>query len=645
MIGLKRLLLLLLSTILCLSAFMGCAETDDGDDTDDATEYTSSDTSAVPEPPAVTDRLLFIENGACVYQILRPRGEEWDPVVAILENTLHAENISYTVRTYSRYATYDAIQKQILVGDIPYPESEALNEGIRPSDYRMALSGNKICITGGTASAALSMMTYFIESYLAPALKNVTSETYIGFANYINTYFFDSITLGGIPLQDFTIVYNTNDSITGQYDKNIEVFGGDCKADAELLRDTIAKLYGWQLAIRADTEPAVPYEIILPGAAGAPTVTGVPKLEPMHSYGKFAGGKLVFTSYGNFSMRNTGKGFANYLKNQTPVQKNLHILSDFTIDVSCLDIDSHARAEGTEVRFVTSNIAASKYNWGGYSDIPASLRKELLFAEFAVLDADVYGLQEVCPEWATIIKEAFGDTYTFVNETNIGLSGKTVENNNWICFRTEKFRVVAQAENPIPYDTYLDANGNLTENAGAKIRNVNWVILEDKTSGDRFGFTNSHWDWKNEEFTDPQTGTTYPIYQNYQAIQYGRIVKSLMEEYECPIFSCADFNCPPMDPNDPAKLQPKNRSFDYFLTEAGMIDTRTTAAATGKLLNDTGSTHGFATREVRMPYWTSIDQITYTPREGVEILSYRTLYENSLLDLSDHVPRCVDVKL
>lgn len=444
--------------------------------------------------------------------------------------------------------------------------------------------------------------------------------------------------INGVDIREFSIVYATNEALPAIYNYGHPVdedgnvidpmffYANDCVRDAAPLQDAILARYGVKIPVISDQEPEAKYEIVLGGVERAETadVSALPEPRPMHVIMQVRGNKLVFRYGCSEAMRNTGKALCRFLRE---CEGDISLADGFTKEISCLDIDYFPRAKGTNLRIVTTNIA-STYNWGGYSEIELCHRKNIFLAEISALDPDVAAVQEADELWHEVL--ATLTDYEVVCPTVTILDGEVRANLTTLIYKKDKFREIASGM--FPYTTCYDEKGTLMKYAF--IRNMTWVVLEDKKTGARCMFTNTHWDWKQASYTDRRDGTEYRIYQDFQAKEQGTWTRELCEIYRCPAFGMGDFNAREFG----------SRSFPTYLECGGLSNARTTALMQGLMLNDIGSTHHAFKRMVQPPY-KACDHIVYTPSRKIKLLAYRSVSENCLLDLSDHIPRYVDVRL
>ena len=445
------------------------------------------------------------------------------------------------------------------------------------------------------------------------------------------------LTINGVDIQYFTIIYKANDALPAVYNRGREVdeegnvidpmwyYGSDCLGDAMRLRDMITATYGAAIPVVSEKETPANYEILLGGVARPEVayLSELPEPGPMHITMQVRGTKIIVRYGCTMAMRNAGKALRRFFM-ENP---RLSLKDGFTKELSCLDQDSYPRVPGTNLRIVTWNVA-STYNWGGYSEIELCHRQNIFLANLRALDPDVLAIQEVDEKWYEVLDTC--TDYAQVSPLVPAVDNLPVANLSGLLYKKSKFNEIASGNRP--FTTCYDEEGNLTKRAN--IRAITWAVLEDKETGARALFVNSHWDWKREQVVDPEDGTVYETHQEFHGKLNGQWMHELCEQYGVPGFGMADYNC----------CEINSKAFAYFLAHGGLENTRTTALREGTLQTNMGTIHTAFMRMIHEPY-RAYDQIVYTPCEKVKILGVRTVGENSLVDLSDHVPRYADVVL
>ncbi len=131
---------------------------------------------------------------------------------------------------------------EILIGSTNRDASvNTLNElaDFRPNnanDYKIAVVGNKIVISGPTDAATISAVDYFIDTVLPELAQNKTPDNY----EYIYRQEYDMITLAGNPITDYTLMMDENPS-------------DEVKESVDVLVETVTYLSGYILPITTDS--------------------------------------------------------------------------------------------------------------------------------------------------------------------------------------------------------------------------------------------------------------------------------------------------------------------------------------------------------------------------------------------------------
>lgn len=182
-----------------------------------------------------------------------------------------------------------------------------------------------------------------------------------------------------------------------------------------------------------------------------------------------------------------------------------------------LSQDAVPAADGT-VRIMSANLLVGYESWGGLEVKP----RARMFR--SVLDAakpDVVGIQEMCDGWYCALKNNLPDGYKMLFPVSTGIFVRMTA----MIYNSEALTLVESGQ--LKYE-----NGD-----NPRLRRVVWAVFEDKRSSKRFAVTNTHLDLLREG----QEARELQIMQS-QSDELISLVKSIEEEYGCPVFSVGDFN-------------------------------------------------------------------------------------------------------
>lgn len=117
------------------------------------------------------------------------------------------------------YKTTDGLPetaKEILVGKTDRVETANALAVIKAKDYVIAFENERIVITAGTDDGVEKAVDYFIEKYIDTANKKITlTEHLLDIVEY--EYPMGSISIGGVALTDYVIVYPKNSDLITYY--------------------------------------------------------------------------------------------------------------------------------------------------------------------------------------------------------------------------------------------------------------------------------------------------------------------------------------------------------------------------------------------------------------------------------------------
>ncbi len=214
----------------------------------------NGDTSS--EPPVsdeitepASENIAFIADGATEYKMIRKDGAS-DTVTDAFVKLRGAINEKYGIQIslgddFEKPGTDPSTRHpyEIVVGDTNREESAKATEGISYNDTVIAVIGSRLVISGGNDDAVARAVDTFIEKYLTGGSLSLPSNLRdVGKAEYAK----GSITLGGVPLSDYTLVYGSSYS---NYTQEIA--------------DRLGKLTGARFNIQSDKSDPADREIII----------------------------------------------------------------------------------------------------------------------------------------------------------------------------------------------------------------------------------------------------------------------------------------------------------------------------------------------------------------------------------------------
>ena len=235
---------LLLSLLLAvLMVFSSC----DGGESEITTEPEIIETEAPETPP-----INITKGGATEYKLIRSDKTSAAVTDAFLRlrdalNEKYGANIKVSddfVMPNKEPHAYE-----IAVGQVDREESAKALEGVGYNDSVIAVIGNRLFLTGNSDEAIIRAVDLFIEKYLTEGDLTVSSTLrVVEKASYAK----EGLTIGGVPLSDYVIVYGTGYT-----------------AAAKEVATRLGKLTGAIIPVQAEREAPGEHEIAIAAASRA----------------------------------------------------------------------------------------------------------------------------------------------------------------------------------------------------------------------------------------------------------------------------------------------------------------------------------------------------------------------------------------
>lgn len=253
---------------------------------------TPSETTEAPETSAeVTEPAeVPVELTADIlaqYTLHRPenvKGESIEATIAATKKLRNAIKETFDVSLELKDDWYKAADglpetaKEILVGKTNRVETANTLAAIKAKDYAIAFENERIVITGGTDDAVAKAVDYFIEKYIDAANKKITLiENMLDVVEF--EYPMGSISIGGVALTNYKIVYPKNSDLITYY---------TAVAMADYLYDNA----GIKLEVIDDTEAESQYELLVGDTNRAESNIGITLAADQYSL-SISGTKVV----------------------------------------------------------------------------------------------------------------------------------------------------------------------------------------------------------------------------------------------------------------------------------------------------------------------------------------------------------------
>ena len=591
-----KILSFMLFIVTLLSLLSGCIKGSEGNgegSESNEPEATESETVAETEEIKELCAKLTDDSGKLLYTTIRFPAEPSESLMNAVKK-LRDKIKELTGGTPMLYASYPSKKitpandaYEIIVGDRPFEECREMAESVLYGDYHITIVGKKIIVAAYAEGELIRALNYISGMMLKETDESGNPLCEITAYSYLTPKPLKSVTVNGVDLRKFSIVYGTKGSDDSY---NLEA--------AKNLCGQISKAVGYLLPVIKDTEKCETEHKLYVGTqfSGLENEAAVPQPKLLHYECKTVGKDYFIVAGGGYTLRAAVAEFvAKYLGKAT---------EDGTVNITDQNgnyykVSDAPRAEGSEMRVMTYNILAA--HWTEYMDV--QLRYEPFKAVLDTYDPDIVGLQEVCTKWIQLLNNGISDKYGIIHPRT---PDNLHPNFSVIIYKKDRFEVVKQG---LEY---------LTPQGPNYIRLVNWVILKDKQTGKLVAFFNTHW--------DPSSGP--------HGADHAKILNKVMEENPDVkyVFSTGDYNA-----------KPGTEAYTTFITQTGLLNASDVAKAAGTLKNDAGGCAVVGTNKESLTTNGPIDHIIIS--NNVKVLSFETILWNRVEQVSDHAPKYADVTL
>ena len=402
----KKLLSLCLMVLAALLLFAGCSVP-----TGEPQETT---------PPVIPpDPILLFSEGKTSYTIVRAENASNSIVqagVTLRSAFLSNTGVEFPLCDEYMYSISNGTVA-IVIGETSDPVTTRLKEGMQYDDFVIHVENGNLYLIGGSVSATLEAVDYFISTYVTKDLEFLSLNGDLDL-RYNHEYTLTNLTIAGNPISSYKIVYDN----TLYYSK----------ARAQDIRELIVQNTGVMLEIVPDTTAPTANEIVV-GVGLRPESQAVAAgFETTHVYYavKVEGSKLLVVNEGV----RTGEEAFDALK------KLISGLSNDACDLTSANVNlkgdvlkkvndkALTRPDGTDLRVLHSNVllATTADNDNGYTD---QQRAELLVDTYMVYKPDVITFNEMIEgrPMTGYVRSLISKYYNFVDSEYLGLFGDADE--------------------------------------------------------------------------------------------------------------------------------------------------------------------------------------------------------------------------
>ncbi len=254
------------------------------------------------------------------------------------------------------------------------------------------------------------------------------------------------------------------------------------------------------------------------------------------------------------------------------------------------------------MRIMTSNI------WGCYFGNPAAERIDAIEATLKRYDADVIGIQEMCPRWyENDLAGRMKDRYTFVS----GFIG----NHSPLFFKKDIFDIVETGW--MRYAKAFDVS-----------KSVTWAVLETKDQHKKIAVFNTHMFWNNKVSDEDER-------RESNAMELLEKMRSMKEKYgNIPTVAFGDFN----STADGLAMKYLNANNVFSAYELADVWSEVSSHHGNPVRGEDGKYLGTKTTNDKTQ---SIDHVVFF-KDELKVKEQRVVEDQDILNATDHSPVYVD---
>ncbi len=512
-----------IAIILILALLLSACNSPDVTDSKDTTDGIEENTSRTVE---------LVSNGKANYKIIVSDNcsSEIEKVANSLKNKLKTvTGAFFTIgNDFTRNGEVIDSKGEIIIGNCNRTESQNLLSTLTYRDYAVQITDSNIVIAGYESSKVVDAVYSFIKLIDDEYLTVTNEGTLLNWAgNYkkvFESYELNAITIGGIPLSEYCIVYPSEDSVE-EYLKN----------NAKDLQARIGKRCGYVLPICSDKEPERQYEILL-GQTNRSESKGYYESENaparMECSVFVVNGKLLLSGGGWYSLASAILQFDVWMANS-----DNGVLDGVSLKKELLT--ATVPSQTGDYRFMSYNLMSDISGYWSDGGIGRSrevdIRKEIVSEFILQYQPTVLALQEVFDNWYEQLPSEIAQDYTFLPLREEATTNKNRANRTMLVYNKHQVKLVEYG--------YVSAEEQVTQNNRVYI----WAIFEDLADQTRFAVVGCHFSIEGE---DARIG---------EATHMIEVINTVLSKYDVPIVTMGDYNA-----------QAHASSSKFFLENSGL---------------------------------------------------------------------------
>ncbi len=504
----RRLIAILLLLLTVGFASVACKSKNSGDRGSNSTE-TNTDSGIETVDSQGDTRLLLSDGYRANYTVVLPKNsadELYTAVNSLLDALNNATGVVF--RMTADYGEGDPADGglEILIGKCSRSASKTVLEDLRYKDYNICVQNENIVVAAHDDETAVKGVKKLIRM-LDGNIEKIGRRAELNWeSNYLYqslSYKLPDITLNGISVKDYKIVYSADDSVGEE--------------NAELLQNSIGSLTGYVLETGSDKTAEQSCEILVGQTNRCKAVYDSLALNLLEYALTTDESKIIIAGAYPYSTQKAIEAFASYALNT----KN-GIIDEMYQKVSLLSESDFSECDG-DIRLMEYNILVEFSGWGSGGTIPSQveIRKEIVAGIVNGYKPDVICLCEFFDNWRKQLPSLLDDCYEYVAiDRTDGVSNRTT-----LVYNSDRLRLIDGG--------YTDIASKDEDTTNRRI--VMWGVFEVKETGKRFTVLGTHY----ASETDEQ-GDTWRLNQVNKTLE---LLETLKQKYDVPTILMGDLNC------------------------------------------------------------------------------------------------------
>ncbi len=583
----KNKLCLIIAFILAILSFqLASCEEDVSDDSDNASHTT--------ETQALMSDIVIAEDNNAIYSLIRyiDACEEEVALVSAFKNQLNAQtNLKFGI-----YADWTipalappADAPEIIIGLTEREQTQSIIAEHNPGrgDCIIQVFDNKIVIVAPDYKDLSVGFDYFLGNIKTETDTESGKQTvlYTG-GNYVYSSKAEHICDKASDLSSYRIVYDKS---------------GKNKDIAEDLAKAFKKNLEVDLEVVSESEQRSEREIVIG------KMSDLSRFD--FDYSKLSGLSYVIASsnkdiliYGatDYALETAVKTFiSRFVRSGNIVAMNLKVNDSFVFNTFSGGY-SEKLAEGADTRIMSFNILSEEWDSAAVMD-GRDVRVSSVIMNY---QPDVVALQEVSNKWYPVLDDYIGDIYKFTRKRTPSGSGTYTT----LIYNTETTKLIEEG-----IKVYSRGNSE-------RLRSIVWGVFESIASKERYIVCSTHWDASSDASN----------VRILQATEMAEFAKEMQGKYHLDVFIGGDYNA-----------KESTTEYKTYIDKSGFVDAKNSAQTINKACN----TYHTLFKELDTSSYESIDHITFDSSTASKVLFYNTLYQEYVIDASDHCPIYIDIKL